>query len=349
MKILSIETSCDETGITILNVTGSENNPVFEVLANNLYSQIKIHAQYGGVYPALAKREHIKNLPILLEKTLKKLKLEKSKKPIDMIAVTSGPGLEPALWTGIVFAKELSKKWNVPVVPVNHMEGHVLSVFAKNGKFKIPKIKFPALSLLVSGGHTELVLVKDWMKYKKIGETCDDASGEAFDKVARMLSLPYPGGPQVSKLSALGRKIKSISEITLPRPMMYSKNYDFSFSGLKTSVLYLIQKIGSLDEKTKIEIAREFEDSVVDVLTHKTIKAIQEHKIKTLIVAGGVSANTQLKKILKKKIKENNLKIEVLFPNKKLSTDNAIMISLVGYFRRKNKKTNIKANGGLSF
>jgi N6-L-threonylcarbamoyladenine synthase len=201
----------------------------------------------------------------------------------------------------------------------------------------------------VSGGHTELVLVKDWMKYKKIGETCDDAAGEAFDKVARMLSLSYPGGPQVSKLAALGRKIKSISEITLPRPMMYSKNYDFSFSGLKTAVLYLIQKIGSLDEKMKIEIAREFEDAVVDVLTHKTIKAIKEHKIKTLIVDGGVSANTQLKKILKKKIKENNLKIEVLFPNKKLSTDNAIMISLVGYFRRKNKKTNIKANGGLSF
>ncbi|MES2416210.1 MAG: tRNA (adenosine(37)-N6)-threonylcarbamoyltransferase complex transferase subunit TsaD [Patescibacteria group bacterium] len=348
MKILSIETSCDETGITILNISGNEKNPVFEVIANSLASQIKIHAEYGGVYPALAKREHIKNLPILLGKTLKKVGLEKNKKPVNMIAVTSGPGLEPALWTGIVFAKELGKKWNVPVVPVNHMEGHILSVFAKKGKFKIPQIKFPALSLLVSGGHTELVLVKDWMKYKKIGETCDDAAGEAFDKVARMLSLSYPGGPQISKLAALGRKNLSKNEITLPRPMMYSKNYDFSFSGLKTAVLYLIQKIGKLDDKTKIAIATEFENAVVDVLTHKTIKAIKEHKIQTLIVAGGVAANTELKKILKKKIKENKLNTEILFPNKSLSTDNAIMIALVGYFRRKNKKTNIKADGGLS-
>ena len=352
MKILSIETSCDETGITILNVTGNENNPVFEVLANNLSSQIKIHAQYGGVYPALAKREHIKNLPILLEKTLKKLKLEKNKKPVDMIAVTSGPGLEPALWTGIVFAKELGEKWNIPIIPINHMEGHILSVFAKNkGKFKIPKINFPVLSLLVSGGHTELVVVKDWMKYKVIGETCDDAAGEAFDKVARMLSLPYPGGPQISKLAKEYRLLQNIkkSEFSLPRPMMYSKNYDFSFSGLKTAVLYLIQKIGELSGKTKMAIATEFEDAVVDVLTYKTIKAIKEYKIKTLIVAGGVSANTELKKILKKKIKEDNLKIEVLFPGKGLSTDNAIMIGLVGYFHRKNKKKTIKANGGLSF
>lgn len=349
MKILSIETSCDETGITILKVTGSEKNPVFEVLANNLASQIKIHAEYGGVFPALAKREHIKNLPILLEKTLKKIGLEKNKKPVDMIAVTSGPGLEPALWTGIVFAKELGEKWNVPVVPVNHMEGHILSVFAKDkGSFKIPKINFPVLSLLVSGGHTELVVVKDWMKYKVIGETCDDAAGEAFDKVARMLALPYPGGPQISKLAKLGRK-NNFPEITLPRPMMYSKNYDFSFSGLKTAVLYLIQKIGILNDKTKMAIATEFENAVVDVLTHKTIKAIQEYKIKTLIVAGGVSANIELKKILKKKIKEKNLKTEVFFPGKGLSTDNAIMIGLVGYFRRKNKKTTIKADGGLSF
>jgi len=197
MRILSIETSCDETGISILEVKGGKKSPSFKVLADSVASQIAIHAPYGGVYPMLAKREHIKNLPIILEKVLKKSKI---KKP-DLIAVTSGPGLEPALWTGIVFAKELSKKWNVPLIPVNHMEGHILSVFGKKKKFKIPKMKFPVLSLLISGGHTELVLVKDLMKYKVIGQTLDDAAGEAFDKVARMLGLPYPGGPEISKLA----------------------------------------------------------------------------------------------------------------------------------------------------
>lgn len=207
MKILSIETSCDETGISILEIKGGVKNPSFRILADSLNSQIKIHAPFGGVYPMLAKREHLKNLPILLERTLRKAKLNTSKKPFDLIAVTSGPGLEPALWTGIVFAQETAKKWGVPVVPVNHMEGHILSVFGDAKKeFSIPKIKFPILSLLISGGHTELVLVKDWMKYEVIGETLDDAAGEAFDKVARMLELPYPGGPEISKLAELGRK-----------------------------------------------------------------------------------------------------------------------------------------------
>ncbi|MCX6752762.1 MAG: tRNA (adenosine(37)-N6)-threonylcarbamoyltransferase complex transferase subunit TsaD [Candidatus Nomurabacteria bacterium] len=385
MKILSIETSCDDTGIAILEVKGGEKNPTFKILAEGISSQIKIHAPYGGVFPALAKREHIKNLPILLEKILKKAKLEKNKKPVDMIAVTYGPGLEPALWTGIVFAKELSKKWDVPLLPVNHMEGHTLSVFGKNsGSFKIPKIEFPILSLLVSGGHTELVLAKDWMKYKTIGETVDDAAGEAFDKVARMMGLPYPGGPEISRLAEVSRisnlkrlgsatarargifqqkNIRTLqntnsAEIYLPRPMMYTKNYDFSFSGLKTAVLYLIRDLEK-EHPDKLQfvgmkesIAREFEDAVVDVLTYKTLKAIKEHKVKTLIVGGGVSANKRLKKILTQKIKAENPKIKVLFPGKKLSMDNAVMIALVGYFRR-NKATKkgfdkIKAVGGLS-
>ena len=353
MIILSIETSCDDTGIALLEIKGSEKNPTFKILAEGISSQIKIHAEYGGVFPALAKREHIKNLPILLEKILKKSKLKnKNNYGIDMIAVTYGPGLEPALWTGIVFAKELSQKWNIPLVPVNHMEGHILSVFAENsGTFKMPKINFPILSLLVSGGHTELVLAKDWMKYKVIGETVDDAAGEAFDKVARMLGLPYPGGPEISRLASEARKNKISLETSFPRPMIYAKNFDFSFSGLKTAVLYYTQKIGMLDENKKIEVAREFEDAVVDVLTHKTLKAIKEYKVKTLIVAGGVSANKQLKKVLTKKIKDEKLGTTILFPGKKLSTDNAVMIALVGYFRRsKAKKTGfdkIKAVGGL--
>ena len=180
MKILSIETSCDETSIAILGAEGGAANASFKVLAHEIASQVALHIPFGGVYPALAKREHKKNLPVLLEKILKKAKVKK----VDTIAVTSGPGLEPALWTGIVFAQELARKWKVPLIPVNHMEGHIFSVFGNRKKFQIPNIKFPILALLVSGGHTELVLVKKWMDYKIIGETLDDAVGEAFDKVA---------------------------------------------------------------------------------------------------------------------------------------------------------------------
>ncbi len=212
MKILSIETSCDDTCISIMEADGGIVNATFKVLANNSNSQINIHIPYGGVYPVLAKREHAKNLPVLLEANLKQAKLKKKEQPVDAIAVTYGPGLEMCLWEGITFAKDLAKKWNVPLIPANHMEGHVLSVFGKNkGKFIIPKLEYPILSLLVSGGHTQLVLSKKpastraslggWMQYEIIGETLDDAVGEAFDKVARMLDLPYPGGPQISKLA----------------------------------------------------------------------------------------------------------------------------------------------------
>lgn len=372
MKILAIETSCDETGISILEVKGGKKNPTFKILADELSSQVKIHAQYGGVHPSMAKREHIKNLPILLEKVLKETKLKK----VDVIMVTSGPGLEPALWTGIVFAEQLGKEWSVPVIPVNHMEGHVLSVFGKEkGKFKIPKVSFPSLSLLISGGHTELVMSKSWREYKIIGETLDDAAGEAFDKVARMLELPYPGGPQISNLAEkarglgerglgsatvrarakiqqnfMGAESEQASGMKLPRPMLYTKNFDFSFSGLKTAVLYLIKKIGKLDDKTKMAIAKEFEDSVVEVLTEKTLRAAKDYGIKTLIVAGGVSANTELRKILEQKIKERKQKFKLLFPAKKLTTDNSLMIGIAGYFKfieNPKKRYKIKAEGGL--
>src|SRR3989338_11513824 len=232
MKILSIETSCDDTAISIMEVKGGIQNATFKILANNTNSQIKIHIPYGGVFPVLAKKEHEKNLPIILEACLKQAKLNKKKKPIDAVMVTYGPGLEMSLWTGIVFAKNLAKKWDVPLVPVNHMEGHILSVFVKDkGSFKIKKLKTPILSLLVSGGHTQLVLTKKWMDYKIIGETLDDAVGEAFDKVARMLGLPYPGGPEISKLAeTLRSKTPKEAPYRLPRPMLHSKNFDFSFS-----------------------------------------------------------------------------------------------------------------------
>jgi N6-L-threonylcarbamoyladenine synthase len=401
MKLLAIETSCDDTGISILEIKKSGKKEIFKILANNANSQIKIHAEYGGVFPALAKREHIKNLPILFEKTLKEAKIKIEK--IDIIAVTYGPGLEPALWTGIVFAKELSTKYNIPIVPVNHMEGHIFSIFPKKSKtFKVESDKkiFPMLSLLVSGGHTELILVKEGMKYKKIGQTRDDAAGEAFDKVARMLGLPYPGGPEISKLanierncsksgsfdfsqsgpsSSLVRGLEKLNDplkqltIKLPHPMFYSKDYDFSFSGLKTAVLYLIRDLKEKnpnileDLNIKQKIAREFEDAVVETLVHKTIKAIKQYKIKTLIVGGGVSANTYLQKILNKEVKKITFSssttkkqnkvlpysVKVHFPVKTLTGDNAIMIGIAGYFQYKNKKitkniNKIKAQGNLS-
>ncbi len=405
MKILAIETSCDDTAISILNIKkpasqqgGSGTKDIFTILANKTNSQINIHVPYGGVFPALAKREHQKNLPIVFEKTLSEAKITIEK--IDLITVTYGPGLEPALWTGIVFAKELSEKYKIPIIPVNHMEGHIFSIFPKNGKtFTINSNKkiFPMLSLLVSGGHTELILIKDWLKYKKIGQTRDDAAGEAFDKVARMMGLPYPGGPEIGKLAEkerselIGIKRKCIvpgslaqavepsraktqqsfmcadgnntlSEmptIHLPRPMIYSNDYDFSFSGLKTAVLYLIRDLKEKDpnilEDIKIKqiIAKEFEDACFEVLSHKTIKAIKQYKIKTLIVGGGVSAAPQLKKVIEENLKKNKLKIKTHFPGKGLTGDNAIMIGVAGYFQYKKKKTPkninlIKAKGNLS-
>jgi N6-L-threonylcarbamoyladenine synthase len=387
MKILSIETSCDDTGISIMEARldsarqakGDIQNATFKILANNSNSQIEIHIPYGGVYPMLAKREHMKNLPILLEASLKEAKLNKKKKPVDVIAVTYGPGLEPALWAGIVFAKELAKKWKLPLVPVNHMEGHLFSVFGKDKKkFKILKIKNPTLALLVSGGHTELVLIKKWLDYKIIGQTLDDAVGEAFDKVARMLGLPYPGGPQISKLaeiqraeekqdlkgvrSATGARFQQFSSkkiaypeklgfsFALPRPMLYTKNFNFSFSGLKTAVLYLIKKIGPLNREIKSKIALEFENAAIECLIYKTAKALEKYKIKTLIVAGGVSANKHLKSEIKKITGD---KIKLFFPTKELAMDNSLMIGIAGYLNYiKNKKKvpkidNIKATGNL--
>jgi N6-L-threonylcarbamoyladenine synthase len=382
MKILSIETSCDDTGISILDVKGGIKNASFKVLANNVSSQIDVHIPYGGVYPALAKREHTKNLPFVLEKTFKDAKL--NEKSIDAIAVTYGPGLEITLWTGIVFAKELAEKWNVPLIPVNHMEGHIFSVFGKGkGKFKtcLPAGGFPILALLVSGGHTELILMKKWMQYEIVGETVDDAVGEAFDKTARMLGLPYPGGPQISKLADLQREkdkqsLRGLRRTTgprteqifqqkncdpkkiglsfsLPRPMLYSKNLNFSFSGLKTAVLYLVRDLGGVEKispETKAQIALEFENAAIECLVYKTAKAIEKYKVKNLIVAGGVSANKHLKKEMQKITKN---KVKLLFPPQELTGDNSLMIGIAGYLNYiKNKKRvpkidSIKATGNL--
>ncbi len=374
LTLLAIETSADDTGIAILEATKGKSSTKFKILANKVHSQIGIHTEYGGIFPMMAKREHAKNIGPLFELAMKTAKNPK----IDAIAVTVGPGLEPALWVGITFAEELSKKLGVPIIPVNHMEGHLLSVLVQKSKtftFKKDTLKFPMLSLLVSGGHTELVLVKEFGKYIVIGSTRDDAAGEAFDKVARMLGLPYPGGPEISRLAnkerrngkigrlesatarsrgifqqknirTSGSTISSeVGSVALPRPMIYSKDYDFSFSGLKTAVLYYIRDNGPLTEEMKPKIAKEFEDAVVDVLVAKTLRAVLEYKIKMLIIGGGVSANAHLKKTLTK-----SLKTSIHFPAKELSTDNALMIAIAGYFQYQKKKPpkKLKAAGNLA-
>jgi len=394
MKILAIETSCDETAISIIEAKGGSKKTEIKILSNIVLSQVKLHAQYGGVFPNLAKREHAKNLIPVLKESLKKANLLQTKKitetedknrakienllqrepdmaslfldfiptistpKIDIIVVTHGPGLEPALWVGVNFAKALSLIWNKPLIPVNHMEGHIFAgMIRKSGakKYKVPNIKFPAITLLISGGHTEIVLMKDFLKYKIIGQTRDDASGEAFDKVARMLSLPYPGGPEVSRLAEKYKSENKTLDIKLPRPMIDSKDFDFSFSGLKTSVLYLLQKLErekiEVDQKIKEEICYEFEEAVTEVLVKKTIKATEKYKGKAVILGGGVSANKRIRQSSKKKIKETLLDVELYLPDTSLTGDNALMIAIAGYFKylKTPKKVykNIKAEGNL--
>jgi N6-L-threonylcarbamoyladenine synthase len=267
------------------------------------------------------------------------------KPDIDAIAVTTGPGLEPALWVGINFAKALGIAWNIPVYPVNHMEGHILSVLTQTNE----PVQFPALSLLISGGHTELVLMNDWQSRQVIGETKDDAIGEAFDKVARILSLPYPGGPEISKLAKKAREENITSPLPLPRPMLRSGDYSFSFSGLKTAVLYGVQKMGTLTDNDKLGLAREFEDAVTEVIITKTQKAIDEFIPKTLIIGGGVVANTHIRESFEKLIAQYG-NITLLLPETTLATDNSVMIAIAGYLNilsGKQSDLEFKAQGNL--
>jgi N6-L-threonylcarbamoyladenine synthase len=400
MKILSIETSCDETGVSVLEGDVTSGNEI-RTLGNALASQVELHAKYGGVFPAMAKRAHTEKFPVLVREVLEQAGLlspdiskindttleaiharcshevglaealialaETFAAPdVDYIAVTSGPGLEPALWVGINAALALGALWNKPVYPINHMEGHVVSAIfipslsSDNSKmtYRIAELQYPALSLLVSGGHTELVLIEAPLSYKKIGHTVDDAVGEAFDKVARMLELPYPGGPKISALAAEARAQNLTYDFSLPRPMLHSGNYNFSYSGLKTSVLYLLRDLEKNNPNTlqndelKKSVALEFENAAIEVLVTKTIRALEEYHAQTLIIGGGVAANTYLREQIKEKIKDA-LGITVLFPTRELSTDNSVMIGMALYYqllrgKEKSASNNVKADGNLS-
>ncbi|MBM3271686.1 tRNA (adenosine(37)-N6)-threonylcarbamoyltransferase complex transferase subunit TsaD [Candidatus Kaiserbacteria bacterium] len=366
MRILAIETSCDETGVCLLE---TRDDGTFHVLGNALYSQVAVHAPYGGVYPNLAKREHSVNLvPVMIEcfaaagalsratsdipdvesvhtilerepelfAELASFLSQHGKPQIDAIAVTHGPGLEPALWVGVNFARALSQLWNVPIVPVNHMEGHIIMPMMHllpdtKDVFDLDDAQYPLLALLVSGGHTELVLSKEPMHYEIIGQTRDDAAGEAFDKVARLLGLPYPGGPEISRLAALARASGESCRYVFPRPMLYSGDYDFSFSGLKTELRKHVQSLDELTDETRMHTAWAFEDAVVDTLVHKTAKVTDEHGVQTVVLGGGVSANTHLRAQLKEALDARS--ITLLVPPPALSTDNAVMIALAGALR----------------
>lgn len=386
MKLLAIETSCDETAIAVVNGTGDQHGARFEILGNALVSQVDIHKEYGGVFPALAKRAHIRNLTPLLANALEEASLlhentqtlgeeqrqklqeilerepelydalnafllETERPDIDAIAVTYGPGLEIALWAGINFARALSYIWNIPLVGVNHMEGHTLSSLAyyKDKELVIDDITLPLLALLISGGHTELVVMNNWLSYQLLGQTRDDAVGEAYDKVARMMHLPYPGGPEISKLAERDREDERSNPFSLPRPMIDSPDCDFSFSGLKTSVLYLLKEREALTDREMEQLARAFEDAVGEVLWKKTARALTESGALRLVMGGGVSANTHLRRLFSKQVVEHFPHVTFTIPPQELTTDNAVMIGIAGYFRALQKEyvTDIRADGNL--
>lgn len=364
MIILGIETSCDETAAAVVVSKGNK----IDVLSNIVSSQVNIHKKYGGVVPEVAAREHVLQILPVINEALKpllpsghpplsfgyaqdKCKGRKIVPSIDVIAVATGPGLITSLLVGVETAKTLSYVWNIPVVSVNHIEGHIYANFVglsskfppkrRAGKVQSSKL-FPAVVLTVSGGHTMLVLMKGHGKYKTIGETRDDAAGEAFDKAAKLLGLTYPGGPEIAKYaekftkqnSKISNKIQNSKfKIKLPRPMINNKNYDFSFSGLKTALMYDLKKDKTWKKKIP-EYSAEFQQAVIDVLISKTIRAAKEYKAKTVMLTGGVAANKELRKQMEKAV--NNIKF--IMPDLKYTTDNAVMMAVAGYYKAKRKE-----------
>jgi N6-L-threonylcarbamoyladenine synthase len=316
MIILGIESSCDETGLALVDTEAG-------LLSHALYSQIAMHQEYGGVVPELASRDHIRRALPLLEQVLREAHLEKS--AIDAIAYTQGPGLAGALLVGASVACGLGLALDRPVLGIHHLEGHLLSPLLSSNP-----PQFPFISLLVSGGHTQLMRVEGVGQYTLLGETLDDAAGEAFDKSAKLLGLPYPGGAAISQLAELGDP----TSYTLPRPMLHSKDLNFSFSGLKTAVLTVVKNhVGELTEQDKANIARAFVDALVDVVVAKCSTAMKQSGLKRLVVAGGVGANKQLRAGLNAAAAKK--RFEVFYPEIEFCTDNGAMIAFAGALRLK--------------
>jgi N6-L-threonylcarbamoyladenine synthase len=358
MNILSIETSCDETGVSFVCGAKEGDEYSFVTLANNLLSQAKLHAEYGGIFPSLAKREHAKAIIPLIEKTLIEAGVRRSAKKetnrleaarvflerepetaealevladfdmsaVDALAVTVGPGLAPALWVGVNTVRALSALFEKPIIPVNHMQGHLYSpLYPKSKMFELP-----ALALLVSGGHTELLRLDESLKITELGATRDDALGEAFDKAARLLNLEYPSGALLAKEAQKHRDAHSDHTSALfPRPMIESNSFDVSYSGLKTALLYFLRDNPIEDDADKERIAREFEDAALDCIVAKVKKALEEKEVRSLVVGGGVIANTELRKRLASLSKTFSLPLYI--PEMELTTDNSLMIAVAGF------------------
>lgn len=314
MKVLGIETSCDETGVAIYDDKHG-------LIANQLYSQIELHADYGGVVPELASRDHIRKTVPLIQAALNEANLSAS--DIDAVAYTAGPGLIGALMVGASIGRSLAYAWNVPAIAVHHMEGHLLAPMLEDNP-----PQFPFVALLVSGGHTQLIKVTGIGQYQLMGESIDDAAGEAFDKTAKLLGLDYPGGAKLSELAKQGDRLR----FQFPRPMTDRPGLDFSFSGLKTAAANTINQYrdenGEIDNQTKADIASAFEDALVDTLVIKSRRALEQTNFKRLVVAGGVSANKTLRDKLAKLMQQR--KGEVFYPRIAFCTDNGAMIAYAG-------------------
>jgi len=317
MRILGIETSCDETGVAVYD---SNKNVI---LAEQLYSQASKHDQYGGVVPELASRDHITKLLPLITLTLKESGLNKDN--IDGIAYTSGPGLRGPLLTGAALAKSLGLGWGIPSIGVHHMEAHLLINLLEN-----PAPTFPFLTLLISGGHCLLIQATDLGHYNVLGQTRDDALGEAFDKVARLLGLGYPGGPEIERAARKG----NVFSFDLPRPMVKEDHLDFSFSGLKTSVYYLVKKQERITKQFSSDISASFQEAVAETLILKCTKALSKYNLKQLVIGGGVAANQYIRKRIRDELSE----VDIFFPELKRCTDNGAMIAVAGYYRFNSKE-----------
>ena len=312
MRVLGIETSCDETGLAVYDTARG-------LLAHSLHSQASLHEAYGGVVPELASRDHIRRVLPLTERVLAQAQCRLDE--LDGIAYTQGPGLAGALLVGASIASALAFGLAKPVIGVHHLEGHLLSPLLCE-----PKPAFPFLALLISGGHSQFFAVEGVGAYELLGDTLDDAAGEAFDKTAKLLGLPYPGGPALEKLATQGRR----GTLELPRPMLDSGDLNFSFSGLKTAALTLVRKEPMSDQR-KADVARAFEDAVVDVLVAKSIAAVEMTGFGRLVVAGGVGANRRLRDVLRAAMKRRD--VQLFFPELEFCTDNGAMIALAGALR----------------
>ena len=327
MLILGIETSCDETACAVV-----EDNK--KILSNIISSQVKLHKKYGGIVPEIASRRHVEIINFIVAEALKKAKVNLNK--IDLIAVTYGPGLKGSLLIGLSCAKSIAYAKGIPLIGISHLEGHIYANFLQH-----KNLKPPLMALVISGGHTELILMKKHNEYEILGRTRDDAIGEAYDKVAKFLDLGYPGGPVIDKLAKSGNPLA----VKFPRPYLRG-SWDFSFSGIKTAVVNYVNKLPSINRKIKIDIVTSFQQAVIEVLVNKTIEAAKKYKAKTIILGGGVASNSALRTLFNKRIKEEKLKL--YYPSDVLCTDNAAMIACTAYYKVKTGKKVLKKSDFMS-